>query len=121
MHASQERVDMVFMLLGTFAHLLDTTSAVQCLHSIHAALKPDGVLVLELAHPAEAFDGSLLQEDSWSEGGDEPQDRGVPGELAVQYGKSGDKFDAIEQVIALSRLRPINHANVHVYIFAGRM
>lgn len=96
----QERVDMVYMLFGTFGHLLDSQSAQRCLQSIHAALKPDGLLVIELAHPADAFDGSLMQEDEWGEDGNEPSQVGTPGELAVQYGKSGDQFDAIEQVEA---------------------
>ncbi|KAL0024301.1 hypothetical protein WJX79_005781 [Trebouxia sp. C0005] len=95
----QERVDMVYMLFGTFGHLLDSQSAQRCLQSIHAALKPDGLLVIELAHPADAFDGSLMQEDEWGEDGNEPSQVGTPGELAVQYGKSGDQFDAIEQVL----------------------
>lgn len=96
----QERVDMAYMLFGTFGHLLDSQSAQHCLQSIHAALKPDGLLVIELAHPADAFDGSLMQEDEWGEDGNEPsQHMGTPGELAVQYGKSGDHFDPIEQVL----------------------
>lgn len=90
---------MAYMLFGTFGHLLDSQSAQHCLQSVHAALKPDGLLVVELAHPADAFDGSLMQEDEWGEDGNEPfQNVGTPGELAVQYGKSGDQFDAIEQV-----------------------
>ena len=90
---------MAYMLFGTFGHLLDSQSAQHCLQSIHAALKPDGLLVIELAHPADAFDGSLMQEGEWGEDGNEPpQDLGTPGELAVQYGKSGDQFDAVEQV-----------------------
>ena len=97
---------MVFMLLGTFSHLLDTESALQCLRSVHQALKPGGLLVLELDHPSEAFDGSLMQGDSWR-GEDEEQDEnedetsladGAQGELAVQYGKPSDPFDPISQV-----------------------
>ena len=90
---------MVFMLLGTFAHLTDTESALQCLRSVHAALKPGGLLVLELAHPSDAFDGSLMQEDTWNGEDAVFKGEGVPGELAVQYGKPGDHFDAIQQVI----------------------
>ena len=103
---------MAFMLLGTFAHLLDNISALQCLASIHAALKPGGKLVLELSHPTDIFDGSLVRETEWSsnegesssdEGessGDEslPSTSGMPGELALQYGKEGDDFNAIDQV-----------------------
>ncbi|DBB17834.1 TPA: hypothetical protein ACH3X3_002856 [Trebouxia sp. C0006] len=96
----QERVDMAYMLFGTFGHLLDSLSAQECLSCIHGALKRDGLLVIELAHPADVFDGSLMQEDEWGEDGNEPsQELGTPGELAVQYGKSGDQFDAIEQVL----------------------
>jgi len=89
---------MAFMILGTFAHLLDIEAALQCLHSTHAALKPGGILVLELVHPADAFDGSLLEPADWDEAGQQPEEC-KPGELAVQYGKAGDHFDPIEQVL----------------------
>ena len=46
------------MLMGTFYHLLEQAGAMSCLRSIAAALKPDGLLVLELAHAADCFDGS---------------------------------------------------------------
>lgn len=95
--AVQKPVDMAFMILGTFAHLLDTEAALQCLRSTYAALKPNGLLVLELSHPADAFDGSLLEQTDWG-GTDEPPEDGSPGELAVQYGKAGDVFDPIQQV-----------------------
>ena len=95
--AAQDPVDMAFMVLGTFAHLLETEAALQCLRSTHAALKPNGLLILELSHPADAFDGSLLEQTDWG-GPDEPPEDGAPGELAVQYGKAGDVFDPIQQV-----------------------
>lgn len=90
---------MAFMLLGTFAHMLDSASALQCLRSIHAVLKPAGKLVLELSHPTDIFDGSLIQEDEWEDAADGPSGPGAPGELAIQYGSSGDEFNAIDQVI----------------------
>ncbi len=46
------------MLMGTFYHLMEQAGAMSCLRSIAAALKPDGLLVLELAHAADCFDGS---------------------------------------------------------------
>lgn len=96
----QKPVDMAFMILGTFAHLLETSAALQCLHSTHAALKPGGILVLELPHPADAFDGSLFEEGNWDEADQQPEE-GHVGELAVQYGKAGDHFDPVEQVMKL--------------------
>ena len=89
---------MAFMLLGTFSHLLDSKSALQCLRCIHSALKPAGKLVLELSHPTDVFNGSLVQEDEWDSATDCPSGPAMPGELAVQYGSSGDEFDAIDQV-----------------------
>lgn len=89
---------MAFMLLGTFSHMLDNASALQCLRSIHAVLKPTGKLVLELSHPTDIFDGSLIQEDEWDDAENRPSGPGVPGELAIQYGSSGDEFDPIDQV-----------------------
>lgn len=93
---------MAFMLLGTFSHLLDNASALKCLRSVHAALKPAGKLVLELSHPTDVFNGSLMQEDEWDSTADCPSGSGVPGELAVQYGSNGDEFDAVDQVCFLA-------------------
>ena len=95
---------MAFMLLGTFSHLLDNAAALQCLGSIHAALKPGGKFVLELSHPTDVFDGSLLQEIEWDTTEDLPPADGIPGELAVQYGSPGDEFDPIDQVATRSCL-----------------
>ena len=97
------------MLLGTFSHLLDSKSALQCLRSVHTALKPAGKLVLELSHPTDVFNGSLVQEDEWDNAADCPSGPAMPGELAVQYGSNGDEFDAIDQVgisqiVALQRV-----------------
>lgn len=89
---------MAFMLLGTFSHLLDSESALQCLRSVHAALKPAGKLVLELSHPTDVFNGSLVQEDEWDSAPNCPSGPAMPGELAVQYGRNGDEFDPINQV-----------------------
>lgn len=97
----QKPVNMAFMILGTFAHLLESSAALQCLHSIHAALKPNGILVLELAHPTDAFNGSLFEPEDWDEGDEQQPDQGSAGEIAVQYGKPGDQFDPVEQVIEL--------------------
>ena len=86
------------MLLGTFSHLLNSKSALQCLRSVHAALKPAGKLILELSHPTDMFNGSLVQEDEWDSAADCPTGPAMPDELAVQYGTIGDEFDAIDQV-----------------------
>lgn len=103
---------MAFMLLGTFAHMLDSASALQCLRSIHAVLKPAGKLVLELSHPTDIFDGSLIQEDEWEDAADGPSGPGAPGELAIQYGSSGDEFNAIDQVRLYQHMAKAMHGKI---------
>lgn len=93
----EEPVDLSFMLMGTFYHLMEQAGAMSCLRSIAAALKPDGLLVLELAHAADCFDGSWLQEDAW----DIQPEAGQPG-LLVSYGREDDDFHCLSQVLERS-------------------
>jgi SAM-dependent methyltransferase len=58
-HASQP-FDMVMCLLGTFSHMLDTKQAIACIASAAARLRPGGLLLLEMAHPGDLFDGTLI-------------------------------------------------------------
>ena len=59
--------------------------------------------MLELSHPIEIFDGSLIQETAWDSSGQgfdehEPTSDGTPGEIAMLYGTQSDNFDSIQQV-----------------------
>jgi SAM-dependent methyltransferase len=53
------RVDLALCLFDSFTHCLTDEDAVAALRSTAAALKPKGLLVLELAHPADYFSGSI--------------------------------------------------------------
>ena len=86
--------DVACILLGTAAHLTDTDTAVGCLRGAATALAPGGIVVLELEHPYDLFDGTLTaaQGDAW--------DREVDGvKVLVEWGREGDFFDVATHVL----------------------
>jgi SAM-dependent methyltransferase len=52
--------DLATCLLGTLSHALSNAAAASALRRAAAHLRPGGVFVLELAHPGDLFDGTLL-------------------------------------------------------------
>lgn len=86
----QEPVDVAFSLHGSFSHCLTNDAALSCLQNVHASLKPGGLLLLELAHPWDLFDGTLMHGgDAWD---------AKEGEITIEYGSSEDEWDAVKQV-----------------------
>lgn len=53
--------DLALLPLGTLAHALTNDDALRWLEAAGNALRPGGLLVLELAHPADVFDGALVE------------------------------------------------------------
>jgi hypothetical protein len=55
------------LLLGTAAHLVETDDAIACLAGAAEALRPGGIVVLELEHPFDLFGGDLMEMtgDAW--------------------------------------------------------
>ena len=51
---------MIMCLLGTFSHMLDNERAMAAFRTIADHLRPGGLLVLELAHPGDLFDGTFI-------------------------------------------------------------
>ncbi|KAF5832812.1 S-adenosyl-L-methionine-dependent methyltransferase [Dunaliella salina] len=90
--------DMVTCLLGTFSSLLDNTQALQAFSCTHNALNPGGLFVLELSHPGDLFDGSLIWDETQKEMWEvEKTEEGS--KLLVEWGDETDKFDPVTQVI----------------------
>lgn len=58
--SSIRQFDMATCLLGTLSHALSNAAAASTLRRAAAHLRPGGVFVLELAHPGDLFDGTLL-------------------------------------------------------------
>lgn len=89
--------DCATILLGTAAHLIRADDAISCFKSVAQLLKTDGVLVLELEHPFDLFDGQLLdaQGDAWDrEVGDDKNTK-----VLVEWGREGDHFDVETHVV----------------------
>jgi hypothetical protein len=55
------RADLALLPLGTLAHALTNDDALRWLAAAGNALRPGGLLVLELPHPADVFDGALVE------------------------------------------------------------
>ena len=89
--------DCATILLGTAAHLVETEHAIACFQSASKLLNPTGILILELEHPYDLFDGQLMdaQGDAW--------DREVEGDehtkVLVEWGREGDYFDVETHVV----------------------
>eukprot|EP00200_Dunaliella_tertiolecta_P003759 CAMPEP_0202358214 /NCGR_PEP_ID=MMETSP1126-20121109/11958_1 /ASSEMBLY_ACC=CAM_ASM_000457 /TAXON_ID=3047 /ORGANISM="Dunaliella tertiolecta, Strain CCMP1320" /LENGTH=327 /DNA_ID=CAMNT_0048951305 /DNA_START=70 /DNA_END=1054 /DNA_ORIENTATION=- len=90
--------DMVTCLLGTFSHLLDNTQALQAFSCIHNALNPGGLFVLELSHPGDLFDGSLILDETRKEMWEVEKTKNGS-KLLVEWGDETDNFDPVTQVI----------------------
>ncbi len=60
--------DLALLPLGTLAHALTNDDALRWLEAAGNALRPGGLLVLELAHPADVFDGALVEVRSYPAG-----------------------------------------------------
>mmetsp|Transcript_65800 Transcript_65800/g.208249 ORF Transcript_65800/g.208249 Transcript_65800/m.208249 type:complete len:359 (-) Transcript_65800:43-1119(-) len=87
--------DMVLILLGSLNHLLDNQAVVDCFKSAAAVLSPKGTMVVEVGHPQDLWDGQVMQElgDAW----ENEQDGST---VLVEWGREGDGFDPVTQVLA---------------------
>ncbi|GLC72177.1 hypothetical protein PLESTF_001215300 [Pleodorina starrii] len=95
--ASRAPFDMIVCLLGTFSHLLDTRQAISCFRAVSRHLAPGGLFVLELAHPGDLFDGTLITGESGKEVWERPFGDGD--KVFVEWGDSLDNFDPVTQIV----------------------
>ncbi|PNH08460.1 dTDP-3-amino-3,4,6-trideoxy-alpha-D-glucopyranose [Tetrabaena socialis] len=82
--------------LGTFSHMLDTQHAISCFRAAAAHLRPGGLLVLEMAHPGDLFDGTLIIGESGKEVWEVPYNGD---KVFVEWGAEYDNFDPVTQII----------------------
>jgi SAM-dependent methyltransferase len=59
---SEDLFDVAAVMLGTYSHCLDNDSAIQALSNIAECVKPQGLLILELGHPRDIFQGSFCSD-----------------------------------------------------------
>ena len=90
--------DVVTVLLGTAAHLTTLEDAEACLRGAAECLAPGGIVVLELEHPYDVFDGQLM--DAHGDAWDREIEGGGGTKVLVEWGREGDAFDVETQVVA---------------------
>ena len=95
--------DMVICLLGTFSHMLSNEDASRAMACISRALRPGGVLLIELGHPGDLFDGSYVIGDCGKDMWEVPLSlpNGAPSQhkILVEWGAEFDEFDSVSQVV----------------------
>lgn len=98
--------DLVLCLLGTFSHLLDNDAASAAMACISQSLRSGGLLLLELAHPGDLFDGTFVigdcGKDMWEVPLSPPSgssQSSVEWKLMVEWGAEFDEFDSVTQVV----------------------
>jgi SAM-dependent methyltransferase len=61
----RRRFDLAVVMLDSAGHVLDLDAMVAHLQSVGAHLVPDGLYVMEMAHPSEFLAGSPKTQDRW--------------------------------------------------------
>ena len=89
--------DVVTVLLGTAAHLTAPEDAEACLRGAAECLAPGGIVVLELEHPYDLFDGQLM--DAHGDAWDREVENGGGLKVLVEWGREGDPFDVETQIV----------------------
>ncbi|PRW59252.1 hypothetical protein C2E21_2426 [Chlorella sorokiniana] len=90
--------DLACILLGSLAHCLDNGAALRCFAELSKAVRPGGLLVLELPHPSDLWGGYCLEEEQFIEAWDaENEDKSKT--VLVEWGREGDQFDLQEQIL----------------------
>ena len=85
------QADVAALLLGSIGHLLTNDDAIQCFTATAAALRPGGLLIVELPSPEDLFDGAFIVGDAW--------DAQLAGQdILISYGQDDDPFNPISQV-----------------------
>lgn len=92
-------VDLAIMLFGNMQHLHTITDIQRCWSSISGCLKPGGILILELPHYEEVFNGQITEPMYWESSPDSQE-----GTVIVEWGTEDDDFDAEAQVFSVSKL-----------------
>jgi SAM-dependent methyltransferase len=89
---SEDQFDVAAVMLGTFSHCLDNDSAVQTLSNIADCVKVGGLLILELGHPRDIFQGRFC-----SDGFVECWEVGESGDVDFADGGDDDEYNVEEE------------------------
>lgn len=85
------RFDLVLLLMDSASYLLDNDAVLRHLRSVAEHLADDGLYVLEMCHPRDAFGMARSTGSHWTQEQDGWR-------VTTQWGAEGDAFDPITQV-----------------------
>ncbi|KAL4421094.1 hypothetical protein ABPG77_009621 [Micractinium sp. CCAP 211/92] len=105
----EQPADLAAILLGSLAHCLDNGAALACFKELSQAVRPGGLLVLELPHPSDLWGGYCLEDEQFVEAWDAQSEDGSKTVL-VEWGREGDTFDLQQQVL---------HRTVGLSVYVG--
>lgn len=107
-----EPVDMALILMGTLQHMVRNADAVAALRAARDALRPGGLLLLEMAHPYDLWDGTLAGSEEYAEVWDSELADGS--KLYIEWGREGDPFDGLSQVLERTICATVTKDDKHV-------
>lgn len=85
------RVDLAVLLMDSASYLLDNDAVLRHLDCVAEALADDGLYVLEMSHPRDAFGFGASTITKWTS-----EDDGL--RVDMRWGATGDTFDPVTQV-----------------------
>jgi hypothetical protein len=91
-----DQVDVAFIACNTMSHLHSNDDARDCWESVYAALKPGGLLVVEVDNIDDIFTGAFIEGSFWEApilGLDDKEDALV----IMEYGTEDDSFNPESQ------------------------
>ena len=86
-----QRVDLAVLLMDSASYLLDNDAVLRHLGCVAEALGDDGLYVLEMSHPRDAFGVGASANTQWTS-----EDDGL--RVDMRWGAAGDVFDPVTQV-----------------------
>jgi len=88
------KVQLVYVMFGSMTHMLTNDAVIGCLTSARGVLAAGGCILLELPHPSDVFNAEHMLGDAW-----EAEDKERNTMVLVEWGREGDPFDHISQVL----------------------
>ena len=86
-----QRVDLAVLLMDSASYLLDNDAVLRHLGCVAEALGDDGLYVLEMSHPRDAFGVGASANTQWTS-----EEGGL--RVDMRWGAAGDVFDPVTQV-----------------------
>lgn len=109
-------VDLAVMLFWTMQHLHTVSDVESCWRNIWHALKPGGILIIELPHFDDIFNGQLVEPMYWEHTSSDSNKT-----VIVEWGTEDDEFDAESQVHGVQGQPSASFGPHHIALAATRL